>query len=100
MIGSISLGIALVAGRNRVPRPATGKYGLADRFALGLIGHARPWQILLQRRLSAFDSSVQSGARRLRAPIPAKSIRYGQDHHPAASAFPARFRFPAQRTPR
>src|ERR1700732_2727763 len=31
-IGSISLGIALVAGRNRVPRPATGKIALRMGF--------------------------------------------------------------------
>src|SRR5688572_8779106 len=30
--GSISLGIALVAGRNRVPRPATGKMALRIFF--------------------------------------------------------------------
>src|SRR5262245_15747733 len=32
--GSISLGLALVAGRNRVPIPATGKTALVTRFKL------------------------------------------------------------------
>src|SRR5687768_5245139 len=31
-IGSISLGLALVAGRNRVPRPATGKTATSTRL--------------------------------------------------------------------
>src|SRR5690349_14304640 len=31
---SISFGMALVAGRNRVPRPATGKTALRTRFML------------------------------------------------------------------
>jgi hypothetical protein len=33
-IGSISFGIALVAGKNRVPRPATGK----TAFRIGCMG--------------------------------------------------------------
>jgi hypothetical protein len=32
--GSISLGLALVAGRNRVPSPATGKTALVTRFSI------------------------------------------------------------------
>src|SRR5688572_19424226 len=32
-IGNISLGLALVAGRNRVPRPATGKTAVLISFA-------------------------------------------------------------------
>ena len=32
--GSISLGIALVAGRKRVPRPATGRTALRTRWAM------------------------------------------------------------------
>src|SRR5689334_19446572 len=33
-IGSISFGIALVAGRNRVPRPAAGMTAALTRFAM------------------------------------------------------------------
>src|SRR6186997_3237316 len=35
-IGSISLGLALVAGRKRLPRPATGNTALVIRFCIGL----------------------------------------------------------------
>jgi hypothetical protein len=35
--GSISFGIALVAGKNRVPRPATGSTALRTRFLVELI---------------------------------------------------------------
>src|SRR5215813_10091938 len=47
---SISLGIALVAGRNRVPRPATGKIALR-------IGFMR----LRGREVGLADGSVQTG---------------------------------------
>jgi hypothetical protein len=33
--GSISFGIALVAGKNRVPRPPTGKMALRTRIVIG-----------------------------------------------------------------
>ena len=39
---SISLGIALVAGRNRVPSPATGKTALRTRFVIEM---DLPWQL-------------------------------------------------------
>src|SRR5258707_10803994 len=35
-MGSISLGLALVAGRNRLPRPATGNTALVILFCIGL----------------------------------------------------------------
>src|SRR5438874_7174006 len=40
--GSISLGIALVAGRKRVPSPATGNTALRTGFCIELLDHD-PW---------------------------------------------------------
>src|SRR5437764_14662918 len=40
--GSISLGIALVAGRKRVPSPATGNTALRTGFCIELLDQA-PW---------------------------------------------------------
>src|SRR5436190_15642841 len=39
--GSISLGIALVAGRKRVPSPATGNTALRTGFCIELLDHNR-----------------------------------------------------------
>ena len=51
-IGSISLGIALVAGRKRVPRPAAGDHRLADtrHATVGIVQRtrARPLRARLQ----------------------------------------------------
>src|SRR5438874_10148933 len=40
--GSISLGIALVAGKKRVPSPATGNTALRTGFCIELLDH-NPW---------------------------------------------------------
>src|SRR6476469_9900921 len=40
-IGSISFGIALVAGKNRVPSPATGKTALRTFFVMEFAFYAR-----------------------------------------------------------
>src|SRR5687768_4628879 len=41
-MGSISFGLALVAGRKRVPRPATGKTATSTRFFFDLAGIRAP----------------------------------------------------------
>src|SRR3954449_3329030 len=43
-IVSISFGIALVAGRKRVPRPATGKTALRMAF-MEPVGDSEPWRV-------------------------------------------------------
>src|SRR5215471_9758959 len=43
-MGSISFGLALVAGRNRVPRPATGKTATSMRLFCGLADIRAPVQ--------------------------------------------------------
>src|SRR6187551_1257847 len=41
-MGSISLGLALVAGRNRVPRPATGNTATSIRLCFDFAGMGAP----------------------------------------------------------
>ena len=52
-IGSNSFGIALVAGKNRVPKPATGNTAL--RILVVLIVDASKWMKLIRRDARKFD---------------------------------------------
>src|SRR5437773_924801 len=64
-IGSISLGEALVAGRKRVPRPATGKTALRI-FVMGawcsLLVHQSEEPVFVQHGNAEFACLVQLGA--------------------------------------
>jgi hypothetical protein len=57
--GNISFGIAFVAGRNRVPSPATGKTALRTRFRLGVMSSL--WTVVVRNQLlvTAFGSIVE-----------------------------------------
>src|SRR5262245_47146963 len=71
-IGSISLGLALVAGRKRVPRPATGKtaarMGLECAMTLSLgdqcAAHDTRWSITTTRWHALEPGRVPAGASR------------------------------------
>src|ERR1700704_5027807 len=56
-IGSISLGLAFVAGRNRVPRPATGN----TAFVIFRIAHPFGDDQRLRSRAAGFDEGHKAG---------------------------------------
>src|SRR3546814_8172893 len=84
--GSISLGIALVAGRKRVPRPATGKTALR----IGFMG-----TVLLAARSKSMGKIVDTtkpldpASRRYSGPpILARRLLWRDDDHDAAIVLP------------
>ena len=71
-IGSISLAIALVAGRNRVPRPATGRTALRKGLIIGdssrkrdtvQLGRKQSWSSGRAGRCHAGDRAFKRGLR-------------------------------------
>src|SRR5262245_42744739 len=64
-IGSISFGLALVAGRNRVPRPATGNTAVLISFA---------WVTAHLRRTTQERDDTRKRGRRARASAPPTAL--------------------------